>query len=390
VTSARRDLAVAAVLCALIGLYDITYVIGVFARVPLVTGPQNDVLFPDFLVFWAAAEAFVQGKLSIVYDIDAFTEFQNALFADRFPGKVKFRPFFYPPHWLLMTLPVGLMGVVTAYVAFMVATAGAATALEGRRDWWGWLAILTCPAAAWVLIAGQNTFLSLALFYGGFRLLERNPAAAGILLGCLSYKPQIWILVPLALLAARQWRALSWTIGTVAVLAIASLAVFGFGFWLDFIAAAREAGSERVTSEMFNRIYMQMTTLTAAARILGVPDWVGGVLQIAGALLAVAVVWHVFRRYPASDARLAVLAVATILVSPYALNYDLLLLMPVAVALFRRGVAHGFLPAERIVYIALWLLPTLAWALNQLGLPITPLVVLGFGAVALMRLRPAR
>jgi hypothetical protein len=48
------------------------------------------------------------------------------------------------------------------------------------------------------------------------------------------------------------------------------------------------------------------------------------------------------------------------------------------------------MPAERTVYIALWLLPTLGWALNQLGLPLTPLVVLGFGAVALMRLQPAR
>jgi alpha-1,2-mannosyltransferase len=384
---ARLDLVVAASFCALVGLYDIWFVVTSFAKVPFVAGPVVDVLYPDFLVFWAAADAFFQGKLAIVYDVDALTKFQNDLFhPDRFPALVKFRPFFYPPTWLLMVLPFALVGVATAYVVFMMFTAGAATALEGRRHGWGWLAVLTCPAAAWVILAGQNTFLSLALFYGGFRLLERRPEIAGILLGCLSYKPQIWILVPLALLAARQWRALAWTIGTVGVLSLASLLVFGAGTWFDFLAAAREMGTERVTTEMFTRVYMQMTTLLAAARMLALPDAVGSGLQLAGALLAVGAVWHAFRHYPSSDARLAILAVATFLVSPYTLNYDMLLLMPIAVALFRQGAATGFLPLERAVHAALWLMPTLSWALNQLKLPLTPVVVLLFGAIAWTRL----
>ena len=33
---------------------------------------------------------------------------------------------------------------------------------------------------------------------------QRAPFAAGILLGLLAYKPQIWVLVPLALIAARK------------------------------------------------------------------------------------------------------------------------------------------------------------------------------------------
>jgi hypothetical protein len=55
----------------------------------------------------------------------------------------------------------------------------------------GWLAVVTSPAAVWVVLAGQNTFFSIALFYGGFRLLDRTPAVAGILFGLLSYNPQI-------------------------------------------------------------------------------------------------------------------------------------------------------------------------------------------------------
>jgi alpha-1,2-mannosyltransferase len=383
--AARIDLVVAACFCGAIGLYDTLYVLFMLSG-RTVIGPALNVLFPDFLVFHAAARAWFEAKLVLVYNIDAFTQYQNALYANRFPGTAHFRPFFYPPIWLLMLLPFGLMGVAKAYGLFMAMTAALATALEGRRHEWGWLAVVTSPAAVWVVLAGQNTFLSVALLYGGLRLLDRSPAVAGVLLGLLSYKPQIWILVPLALLAAREWRALFWMVGTVALLCLVSLGVFGLDFWLAFVDAAREAGSARVVDEMFERIFMHMTTLLAAARILGLPPELSVALQLAGSALAIAAVWFAFRRQSTSDARTAVLVTATFLVSPYTLNYDLLLLMPAAVALFRRGAVEGFYPLERLVYLALWLIPTFGMSLNRLDLPVMPLIVLLFGAIAWARL----
>jgi len=385
---ARVDLVLAALFVGIVGIYDIAYVVFSLARGPRI-GPYIHVLFPDFLVFYAAAQAFLEGKLSIIYDLAAITQYQNDLyFPERFPALVTFRPFFYPPIWLLMVLPFALLAVTKAYVAFMSFTVGAATAVEGRRAPWGWLAVLTCPAAAWVVVAGQNTFLSVALFYGGFRLLDRAPAWAGVLLGCLSYKPQIWVLVPLALLAARKWRALAWMAGTVTALSLASLLVFGLDTWLAFFAAIHEMESAKIADEIFNRVFMHMTTLLASARLLGLSRVAASVLQAAGALLAIAAAWRAFRRYGSSDAQIAVLAVATFLVSPYTLNYDLLLLMPAAVALFRQAIHQGFLPFERLVYLFLWLIPTAMWVLNQLQVPIAPLIILAFGLIAWQRLTP--
>ena len=381
----RTDLVIAAAFCGTIGLYDALYVILMLSDGPVI-GPELKVLFPDFLVYWAAARAWLEGKLAIVYDIDAFTAYQNVLFADRFPNVVHFRPFFYPPIWLLMLVPFGLLGVAKAYGAFMTGTMALATAAEVRRDPWGWLVVLVSPAAVWVVLAGQNTFLSVALFYGGLQLLARSPVWAGILLGLLSYKPQIWVLVPLALLAARQWRALASMAATVLVLMLASAASFGPAFWLAFLDAAREAAGPRVVEEMFERIFMHMTTLLAAARIVGLPPAVSGLVQAAGALLAMVAVWLSFSRKGQSDARIAVLATATFLVSPYTLNYDLLLLMPAAVAMFRLGIADGFRPMERLVLLMLWLIPTLGMILNRLDLPLMPLVILAFGWFAWQRL----
>jgi len=392
----RTDLVIAAAFCGTIGLYDALYVIFMLSGGPVI-GPALNVLFADFLVFWAAARAVLEHKPGLIYSIDVFTQYQNVLFADRFPNVVHFRPFFYPPIWLLMLLPFGLLGVAKAFGVFITGTMALATILaqttlaqatlaQRVRDLWGWLAVLTSPAAVWVVLAGQNTFLSVALFYGGFALLRPSPVAAGILLGLLSYKPQIWVLVPLALLAGREWRALGWMIGTVAALALVSLGVFGPDLWLAFLESMREAASPRVVDEMFERIFMHMTTLLAAARIVGLPAALSGAVQVAGALLAIAAVIFAFGRKGQSDARIAVLATATFLVSPYTLNYDLLMLMPAAVAMFRLGVKDGFRPMERLVLLMLWLIPTLGMILNRLELPLMPLVILAFGWFAWQRL----
>jgi alpha-1,2-mannosyltransferase len=383
--SGRLDLLIAAAFCGAFGLYGALYVLFTLARGPQI-GPELSVLFPDFLVFHAAALAWAEGKAAIIYNIDVFTAFQNASYPDRFPNGAHFRPFLYPPIWLLMLLPLAALPVAKAYGVFLAGTVAAATALEGRRDWWGWLAVITSPAAVWTILAGQNTFLSVALFYGGMHLLGRAPVAAGILLGLLVYKPQIWVLIPVALLAARQWKVLAWTLATVLALSLVSLGVFGAGFWEAFFSAAREAGSPQVVNEMFERIYMHMTTLLAAARIIGLPPGIAGAIQLAGSIVAVAAVWLAFRRHGSSEARTAVLVTATFLVSPYTLNYDLLLLMPAAVALFRLGLGHGFYPAERVVYLVLWLIPTFGMILNRLDLPVMPLVILAFGCIAWARL----
>lgn len=386
ISAARRDPLIWA--CALVGFYGVLQVILSIAHGPAI-GLDFDVLYPDFLVFLSAAHAYFEGKLAIVYDIDAFTAFQNALYADHFHGPIEFRPFLYPPIWLLLILPFGLLAAPKAYALFACLTAAFATAMQGPRTGWGWLAVITSPAAMWVVLAGQNTWLSLALFYGGFHLVPRAPWLGGALLGFLAYKPQIWVLVPLALLAAREWRALLAMVGVVAVLCLASAGVFGVSFWLAFLEAARDAATPRFADIMYNRIYSNLTSLMGAARMIGLSAGAAGLIQLAGAVLSAVAVWLAFRRPGDPEARIAVLATATFLVSPYTLNYDLLMLMPAVVVLYRQGMRHGFLLLERPVHVALWVAPTVGVILNDEHVPLMPVVILLFGLVAWLRLRDA-
>jgi hypothetical protein len=384
----RANLRIAAVFCGVIGLYDILYVTTtIFGTAVL--GYKVDVLFPDFLVFHAAARAFFEGKLGLVYDTAAITHLQNTLYASRLPFELGFRPFLYPPLWLLGLLPFGLLPVGLSVATFLMLTAGicvvALRALGLRFE--AVLAILVAPAAIWVVIAGQNTFLSVALLYGGLALLERRPILAGVLLGLLAYKPQVWVLVPLALLAACAWRPLIALAVTVLVLALATLLLFGADFWLAFFDAARHAGEGAAAAEMYGRVGTQMTTLLAAGKKLGLDGGPAMVLQLTGAAFAVVAVAWAFARHRPSHERTAVLVTATFLVSPYTLNYDLLLLMPAVALLYLHPPPEGYRLAERTIYLAVWLIPNFCMAFNAAGVPLTPLVILLFGAIAWVRLK---
>jgi hypothetical protein len=370
-------LKLAVAFCAAVGVYDVLTIILFLSGGPYI-GPQRWVLFPDFIVYHAAGSAILEGKAGAIYGLAAFSDYLNLNYADYFNRKlVDFRPFMYPPPWLLLIMPLALLGVATGYGVFMAATGMLATVLVGRANFWIWMAALTSPAALWTMIAGQNAFLNVGLFYGGMRLLDRSPWAAGILLGLLSYKPQLFILIPVALLAARRWRALAWAIGTAAFMALASLLAFGPAFWIQFLEMARESSTPQFTDQMLRHVANFMTTIQAAGHILGVPPGLATVAHLAVALTALVVVWRAFSRHPLGDETTAILAVATLLVSPYLINYDLLLMMPAALMVFRRRVEADLHPGELLFYVGLWLVPNLGIRLNAKGIPVMPIFVAG-------------
>jgi len=206
---------------------------------------------------------------------------------------------------------------------------------------------------------------------------RRRPAAAGILLGMLSYKPQLCVLVPVALLAARRWQALAWMIGTTVLMALASLAVFGLEFWVQFFEMARERSGPEFAALMFQHVSTFITTILVASRLLGLPSSLANLVHLAGALAAVIVVWRAFSRHELSDEATAVLAAGTLLVSPYLINYDLLLLMPAALMVFRRRAEADLYPGELLFYVGLWLIPNIGIRLNGMGIPLMPVFVVG-------------
>jgi hypothetical protein len=354
-----RPPALIAALALLAVLYEWALFATTFSH-PGVIGPNYNTPGTDWMVFTTAARSFWQGQLGVLSDGERFTALLNRSFAAELTQPLSYRPWIAPPHFLMLLLPFGLLGFATSYVLFQLASAGALLAslrvgASDPKSAWaiGLLAIL-CPAAALNAVDGQTGFLVAALLIGGFRLVEKRPVAAGILFGLLTVKPQYFVLVPIALIAARQWRALLATLVCALVLTGASALLFGIEPWLQWIGKVMEGDPQWIEH---GRLWGN--SLYASAILLGTPTGFASVLQAAGLLAGAAAVYAGFRRIRESELRYALLLAASFLVAPHSGPYEAML--PVVAGLL--WLKHAKAPVELwrwLIVLAVWLVPLLS------------------------------
>ncbi|WP_319772853.1 glycosyltransferase family 87 protein [Breoghania sp.] len=344
--------------------------------------PTGSVLLTDFLSFWAAAREALVGMPASPYDTAAFQAYQTSLSGD----PAAFFSFLYPPTFLLLVLPFGMTGFVTAFVAFSLA--GLALFLPAMRaiigTWRHAVAMLAAPMVINTLLHGQNALVSAGLLGLALVAMERRRHfLTGLLIGLLTYKPQLGLMIPVALLAAWDWRAIFGAAVSAVLFALASLAAFGVEPWLAFFAQAH-LGTEILENGWVE--WGKMVSVYSAARVLGLSSAVAWVCQGAAfvvAVIAVAVVWWRVRDF---TARVCVLIAAGLLATPFALTYDLTVLLVPAAFLIRDVSSRGGLP---------WEVTGLALVVNlgavtggfglYLGLPVAPLLVCIVLALGLAR-----
>jgi hypothetical protein len=313
----------------------------------------------DWMVLYGAAHLALSGHLPLIFDGDRFTAYLNGSMGHWLTSPLQFRPWVYPPSFLVMLAPFEPLGFVGSYAAFQFVSAGLlAGALLYRADQprvapWLALAVLISPAASINAVDGQCSFLVAALLVAGFRLLGPRPLLAGAVLGVLTFKPQFWILVPVALAAAGQWRSLAAAIASAAVLAAVSAAAFGLESWIWWIRETLESYSSADPKWVsLGRIWGN--SVYACAALLGAPAKLASLIQTGAILASAAAIVATFRARLAPDVKLAVLLVAAILAAPHSAAYDVVLLV-VAAGLWLASAA-GPPPMWRwILALAFWL-----------------------------------
>ena len=271
--------------------------------------------FGDFYALWCSAFITQDGAPALNYDADALHLRQVALGMHA----NAYNPFPYPPTFLLILAPFGRLGLGAAYALFMSATlAGYLWAMVGGqyRDWPRLVGALIAPATGIALISGQSGFLSGGLMLGGLRLAQSRPIVAGVLFGLLAYKPQLGVLVPVALISAGLWRTIGAACVTLLACVLISSAAFGMDIWPVWFA------SLVAYSGHFDPINHLMPTIAANARMLGAPVPVALAAQACASLAVAFVVWRAFRAGVSPRAG-ALLVIGTFLATPHAFNYDM-------------------------------------------------------------------
>ena len=262
--------------------------------------------------------------------------------------------FVYPPTTLFFTYPLGLMPYITGFAAWTVVTLLlylVAIYLIVPRP----IAILAALSPFPVffnIFLGQNGFLLAGLMGLSLVFTERRPRLSGLLLGLLTFKPQIGILFPFALLVSRKWLVVVSAAATSAVLIVTSAVVFGYQGWLSFIHLLVDRGP---TLSPISPISMRLESVYGFLWLAGVnpPTALAIQLAIAGAVSAV-VCWIWAKPLPHS-LKAAALCSAAPMATPYVHGHDLCILAIAVAFLVQDGLTRGFPRGDRLIMLFSWI-----------------------------------
>ncbi|SDI09732.1 glycosyltransferase family 87 protein [Paraburkholderia phenazinium] len=316
----------------------------------------------DYSVFWVASHLMLHGVPAQAYDYAAFGKLEQLLLPSYQHGG--FLPWLYPPMFLLLVTPFALLPLWAAFFVFVAASlalfcvgvwrvSGLDKALGNAK-----LAAFVVAASPCVFVCaafGQNSLLSAALAAFSVRWLERHPVRAGLCIGLLVVKPQMALLFPLVLIAARAWRVIAVAALTAALFTALSVLVCGTQSLHLFLASAGLARG--VILEHGVRFWLASPTPFAAFRLAGLDLTLAYLAQAGVALVAAVAAYDVWRRTSDCAARAAILAVATLIANPYVWHYELAWLGIALAFLVAAGLRRGWNRYEQIVLVLAWLLP---------------------------------
>ena len=344
------------------GLYGWAFVIATGIGYDGVIGPHYNALGCDWAIFYTAARAWYEGNLAHIYDQVWLKDTLNTAFAHWLTAPMAYPAFHYPPTYLLLLVPFGVLSFVVSYaLAQVLSFAGLVLALRRFTDrsqkfWFYAASLLVCPASSNNVLSGQNMFLIAALYVVGFGLLDAQPFLAGAVMGLTSFKPQIALMVPFALLGARNWRALAGAATSAVLFAGVSALVLGPGIWEQWFSLMLFPRHDvAYTGIDWGRMWDD--SVFTIATLLGAPKFVANAIQASATLAAATCVYLVYRRPMANDLRFAVFLAASVVGSPHVSPYDMILLALAATILVWNMLDENLRPTALVIPLAAWLLP---------------------------------
>ena len=333
---------------------------------------QGKPLGTDFCSFYSAGQLALEGNASRAYDAnDLYAKEKTAVNS----SKIGYYTFIYPPMFLLLLAPLAAFPYLAALALWLGTTLSFFVLMIRKLSNMKKSVILALafPATFLTIGHGQNAFLTTGLLAGMLYYLDRRPIVAGIMIGLLTFKPHLGVLIPLVLLATGRWRVFAAATVTTLCFTAVSFVAFGAGTWQAFLnsnALAFQILNEGLVS------YHKMQSLFASLRLMGVAVSPAYVLHAILALMATIVVVWVWRQPVTSLLKAATLATGSLLVTPFLLDYDLTILSIPIACLAVYGNEIDFNAGLINLLAVAWLAPILLRFLNgTVAFPWAPLLL---------------
>lgn len=365
-------------IAALCGLATVICIAALFVTAHGTLDYRGRPLGTDFSNVWTAGQMALHGRAAEAWDWSTQFAVQRAVHG---PQLTEFYGWHYPPPFLLVAALLASLPYVPALIVWQLGTlapfAWMMHRLVPRRE--TLLLTLAAPVTMVCLLHGHNGFLTALLLGGGLALLDRRPILAGILFGCLIYKPQFGLVLPVLLLAGRHWKAIAGALVSSALLVAITLAIWGWPVWDAFRDSLPL--TQHIVIEQGRTGWNKIMSPFAALRM-----WGGGIdaaytLQaLCTASCVAAVAWLSWKR-ATPELRNALVCAAALISTPYVLDYDYVVLLPAIAFLWTDGQRNGWGRWQASLLALVWIAPLVAREFAQfthlpLGLA-TALIVAG-------------
>jgi alpha-1,2-mannosyltransferase len=327
----------------------------------------------DFSAFWASSHVLLTSDAADVYD-------DSIMFAaEKSVAGVDYRnPIFYPPTFFFIIAPLALVSYIPSLILWITSTFSVFLYVMYRfapHALTIWLT-LSFPGAFQNAIHGHNGFVTASILGLAFLLIGKRPFAAGLVLGLLSFKPHLVMLIPLFLFAGRAWRTLAGMGISVVALVAASAIFFGPDSWVRFFEKIP------LMLHLMKGGFLQMHQLvsTVGALLLAGVSYPAAILiHVLVAMIGIGLTVVTWYRNRPGYVRHSLLVLAIFLVTPYANSYDLTLLgLPICWIgweAYKRGSVSNL---DSFFLIAAWLVPVVTVFLAAIAkLQIAPFFILG-------------
>ncbi|HTU68107.1 MAG TPA: glycosyltransferase family 87 protein [Steroidobacteraceae bacterium] len=364
--------------------------LGLLFYAELGLGMDTNIVDRDFANYWVGGQLVLDGTYATLFDQRAYNAYLKFLFGAGY----QIHAWSYPPHFLAVVAPLGLLEYRPALIVFLAVTF--ALFVWASREFVRrfapetsprWLALAMTGFVFLQIEATQNGFLLGALLLATFATMRERPVLAGFFLAVLTMKPQLGFLIPLLALIDRNWKLLGSAVAFTVVLIAGSVLCFGVDVWDAYFAQV--IPYQNLVMNRWEGVFLRMMpSIFGGARTLGFAPSTGFALQAVVSLVSFGVLVRLlFRLTDPLERAFAILA-GTFLISPYAFNYDMGAMSLAAACLALRARAEQRIPAM-LVYGALAVLPAAMKHLANLGAPLSPLLLAAAFYVLWTGARPA-
>jgi hypothetical protein len=183
------------------------------------------------------------------------------------------------------------------------------------------------PGFFHLILWGQASAVALVCFtLAYFALRNEKEFLAGVALGALMFKPQLGVAASVVFLAMRRWKVIVGAALSAAAQMLVAWAYYGWGPLRDWMRTV--LGVFDSLSVLEPKLY-QTHSLRTFWNLLLIPSHISLALYVISTSLVLVGVVMIWRSQLPLPARYSALLLATVLVSPHLIVYDMVILAPV-------------------------------------------------------------